>query len=578
MSLFQRIKPGSLPDEINPQNTIEVINEKVLQTSLLINGLLGTLFLVSGLLISINNGSLLIGISAIFVFAVSIILVFYRDLSRNIRSVGLLSMLYLAGVSGLLFFGATGIDIPFFIAIVVCAMFISTLRTSIYVGALSVFTHLILGIFISYLPESGSLLNTYLQTTGGAYWALTSFVMLIINALILLIIYRYKNDLTQQILEHSRKMDSVFVEKQLQKEKIVQQEELLDIKIKNMEFLSLMVREFNQISTLANLYDFSVDKLQKALNLYHIGIFILSSNQRKISLVAASGESRDEMLRQYQDMNLHEVGVLEETFHHQETRIAINRGGQSINFLLPESLSEIAIPLRSRNQIIGILSIHQNDLDAFTQDNIIQFQIIAEQLSSSIEKLQFFEENQQNIFEIEKGYREFTERSWREYMVAARKSHSIRFVGGSFTEAESGLDDEVLAIQTTGLPVFIRETQQGDKNQNNAKLLIPIKIRNAVLGAMKVDFNSSQISGNVQQLIENISERLSISIENARLLEEVQMRSARDHLITTVSSKVRASTDIDGILRSTAEEIGNAFGLSKVIVQLTKNSEINTEN
>ena len=325
------------------------------------------------------------------------------------------------------------------------------------------------------------------------------------------------------------------------------------------------------------LYENSVEKLQKALNLYHIGIYILSGNQRKVSLAAAAGESKDEMLNQYQDINLHDISVLEETFNHQETRIAINRGGQSVNFLLPESLSEIAIPLKSRNQIIGILSIHQNDLDSFTQDNIIQFQIIAEQLASSIEKLQFFEENQQNIFEIEKGYREFTERSWREYMVAARKSHSIQFVGGSFVEAPLDIDDEVLAIKTTGMPVFIRESQKGSKNQN-AKLLLPIKVRNAVLGVMKVDFSASQVSGNVQQVIENITERLSVSIENARLLEEVQMRSARDHLITTVSSKVRSSTDIDGILRSTAEEIGNAFGLSKVIVQLTNNSELNTEN
>ena len=577
MSLFQRVIPEKLPDEVNPKDVLEVVNEKILQTSILINAILCSLLLVSGLITAFNNHSALVGISSILVFMASIILIFSRDISRNIRISGLLILLYFTGITGLLLFGATGIDIPFFIAMVIIAMFVSNLRISIYVSALSVFSHLIIGIFVSYLPESSMVMNTYLQTTGGVYWALSAFTMFIIDLLVLLIIYRYKTALIKEISEHARKLESVNLEKQLQKDKIVQQEEQLDVKTKNMEFLSLMVREFNQFPTLTSLYDNSVEKLQKALNLYHIGIYILSDNQRKISLVAAAGESKDEMMNQYQDINLHEISVLEDTFNHQETRIAINRGGQSVNFLLPESLSEIAIPLKSRNQIIGILSIHQNDLDSFTQDNIIQFQIIAEQLASSIEKLQFFEENQENIFEIEKGYREFTERSWREYMVAARKSHSIQFVGGSFIEAPIEIDDEVLAIRTTGMPVFIRENKKDGKN-NNAKLLLPIKVRNAVLGVMKVDFTASQVSGNIQQLIENITERLSVSIENARLLEEVQMRSARDHLITTVSSKVRSSTDIDGILRSTAEEIGNAFGLSKVIVQLTNNSELNTEN
>jgi GAF domain-containing protein len=572
MSFFQRITPGNLPDEINPQNIIEVTQEKILQISIILNGLLGFFFLIAGGLIALNYQTRVVGVIAILIFILSMTLMLNRDIPRYYRVHGLLFSLFNLGISMLLIFGANGVDIPIFLALVICSIFVANFRTTIYTSVLSVFTHLLLGIFTTYLPETQSVLVTYLKPTGGAYWAITSAIMSLVIVLLLVVIYRFKNDLTHEILENYRRIESSAIEKQLNREKLTQQEQLLDIKTKNMEFLSLMVREFNQIPTLAVLYQSAVEKLQKALNLYHVGIYILSNNQRRVSLVAAGGESVDEMLRQYQNVNLNEIGVLQETFQHQETRIAVNRGGQSINFLLPESLSEIAIPLRSRNQIIGILSIHQNDLDAFTQDNIIQFQIIAEQLSSSIEKLQFYEENQGNIFEIEKGYKEFTERSWREYMLAARKSHHLLYSEGVFSTVQSELDDETNAIRTTGLPIFIRDSQKGKKGSSLSKLIIPIKVRNAVLGVMKVEFDSAQISGNVQQLIENITERLSISVENARLLEEVQMRSARDHLITTVSSKVRSSTDIDGILRSTAEEIGNAFGLSKVIVQLTQNS------
>ena len=573
MNFFQRIHPDSLPENINPHNSMDVIKEKVLQSSIMITGLFSIVFLIVGVLIAFSSDSIAIGIVSFAIFILSFFLTVNRDLSTNIRTIGLLFLLYAIGVSLLILFGANGIDIPFFIALVVCAIFITDLKTSIYLSAISVFTHLIIGIFLSYLPSSNIILTTYLATTGGSYWALTSSVMIIINILIVTIVYQFKASIFNQIINSNKRIESAMLEKQLQKDKINQQEQQLDIKTKNMEFLSLMMREFNQIPTLASLYSISVEKLQKSLNLYHVGIYILSSNHRKISLVAAAGEAKDEMLRQYQDMNLHEISVLEEAFQHQETRIAINRGGQSVNFLLPESLSEIAIPLRSRNQIIGILSIHQNDLDAFTQDIIIQFQIIAEQLSSCIEKLQFYEENQHNEFEIEKGFKEFTERSWRDYMVAARKSHNIQLLNDVFSPADNELDDEILAMQNTGMPVLIRSGQKTSKGGGTIKLLIPIKVRNAVLGVLRVDFESNQVAGNIQELIESITERLAISIENARLLEEVQMRSARDHLITTVSTKVRASTDIDGILRTTAEEIGNAFGLSKVVVQLTQTTE-----
>ncbi len=98
MSFFQRINPGNLPDDINPQNILDVTREKVLQISILMNSAFSTLFLVAGLLIGLNNHSLSIAIISALIFILSGILLLYRDLTNDLRVLGLLVSFYVIGV------------------------------------------------------------------------------------------------------------------------------------------------------------------------------------------------------------------------------------------------------------------------------------------------------------------------------------------------------------------------------------------------------------------------------------------------------------------------------------------------
>ncbi|HMN60708.1 MAG TPA: hypothetical protein PJ988_10115, partial [Anaerolinea sp.] len=70
-------------------------------------------------------------------------------------------------------------------------------------------------------------------------------------------------------------------------------------------------------------------------------------------------------------------------------------------------------------------------------------------------------------------------------------------------------------------------------------------------------------------LVENAIDRMAISLETMRLLEEIQVRSEREQMVGDIASKVRAATDIDAILRTTASELGKSLGVSEVLVQLT---------
>jgi GAF domain-containing protein len=99
-------------------------------------------------------------------------------------------------------------------------------------------------------------------------------------------------------------------------------------------------------------------------------------------------------------------------------------------------------------------------------------------------------------------------------------------------------------------------------------LAMPIKIRDEVIGVIDVHVDLPYVPENLLQLSDAINARLSIALENARLVEELEDRTVQEKLIAQITNKVRATTEIDHILKTAAEELGKSLGASEVLIQL----------
>ena len=120
---------------------------------------------------------------------------------------------------------------------------------------------------------------------------------------------------------------------------------------------------------------------------------------------------------------------------------------------------------------------------------------------------------------------------------------------------------ETVQFTTTAL-----DTQTDDGQFTS--LAIPVKLRNQVLGVLNIRFKGKTIHPDIVTLIENATNRLALALENARLLQEIQGRAGREHVVGDITSKVRASTNVDDILKTAIKEIGEALGVSEVLIQL----------
>lgn len=114
----------------------------------------------------------------------------------------------------------------------------------------------------------------------------------------------------------------------------------------------------------------------------------------------------------------------------------------------------------------------------------------------------------------------------------------------------------------------------GDENNPDSDesiMAVPIVLRDQVLGVLNIKYKGKEIPRDLTALVSNASDRLALALENARLLEQIQQRADREHLVGEISTKLRSATDIDSILRTTAAELGKSLGIDEVRIQLRAN-------
>jgi GAF domain-containing protein len=101
---------------------------------------------------------------------------------------------------------------------------------------------------------------------------------------------------------------------------------------------------------------------------------------------------------------------------------------------------------------------------------------------------------------------------------------------------------------------------------------IPIKIRGQTVGSVTVKLKENYSSATVTTVVQAI-ERLSGSLESARLFEEARQRAEHEQAISQVTSAISSAVDFDEILRVAVEQIGRSLGDSQISIQVIDDTE-----
>lgn len=250
-----------------------------------------------------------------------------------------------------------------------------------------------------------------------------------------------------------------------------------------------------------------------------------------------------------------------------EPRVAMDVGKDPVYFNnpdLPETHSEMALPLRSEERIVGALDVQSKETAAFTEDDIQMLSLLANQVSLAIENARLFDETRIALAEAEAISRQFTREAWGRLPV----EHNL--IGYRYTITGASPLSE--PVELTGLNKGNSQNKPLETNQ----ILVPIELRGEKIGTLVVQSPSAQeLNPDQIDLIKAVAERVALSAENARLFEETTRRAERERLVSDITSKVRSLNDPQTMIQTAAEELRKALGATRVevIPQSVKGAE-----
>lgn len=332
------------------------------------------------------------------------------------------------------------------------------------------------------------------------------------------------------------------------------------------EAISQVIRAISSIQDLDTLLPRITEVISEQFNTYHTGIFLLDNEKEYAVLRAANSAGGQKMLVRGHKLQVGQTGIVGFVTATGQPRIALDVGADAAFFDnpdLPDTHSEIALPLRYGGQIIGALDVQSIESNAFSQDDVEILITLADQVSIAINNTLNLEEAQKALAESKSAVGKSTLESWK---VLRPKSLSLGFQlsDSAITPLEQPLQGEhIKEAMTKG-----RSIMSNIENES-ASLAIPIRLRGQVIGVMNLRTqNNRMITSDDADIAEAISERLSLAIETATLLQTTQHRADIERIATDISSKISSSTRFETILQTAAQELSRALGGSDVIVQV----------
>jgi GAF domain-containing protein/DNA-binding response OmpR family regulator len=353
-------------------------------------------------------------------------------------------------------------------------------------------------------------------------------------------------------------------------------------------------RAASSILDLDELLAQSVEVIRERFRLYYVGIFLVDASGDWTVLRAGTGEAGRIQIERQHKLRVGGESMIGQCVAVSAPRISQDVGDEAQRFknpVLPETRSEMALPLMSRGQTIGAMTIQSTHPTAFNQENITTLQTMADQLANAILNAQLFSQAQartKELVTLNEMARVLSETLDMESIVAKVYDFSSRLLdtrnfylalyypeqdeivfklytidGERVTMREprrrtgKGLTEHVIRSRR---PLLIEENVDDFiRNLTGVEAIgrssacwlgVPMLAGSQVIGMLNVQNYDQPFSFTLQdqQLLFAIANQAAVAIQNARLFEQTQRQNQDLAILNEMGSALNTILDRESIL------------------------------
>jgi GAF domain-containing protein/HAMP domain-containing protein/F0F1-type ATP synthase membrane subunit a len=283
-------------------------------------------------------------------------------------------------------------------------------------------------------------------------------------------------------------------------------EERVAERTRNLELAAEVGRTVSQVRALDIMLTDAAELIRKQFNLYYVQVYLVNPSQTYINLQAGTGSVGLELLGRNHRLPLN-TGSINGRAAVEKKSVVISDTTTSATFkpnpLLPNTRSEMAVPLLIGDKVVGVLDMQSEKTGSLNQDVLTAFEALAGQLAIAIQNATFLAETEQARAEVEAQARRLSRANWVDYLDAIHRSEMTGFMFEKNTITPLTQDEQ---------------TQQPDANVMAA----PISITGESLGNLVVEMEGQSPISRTSELVNTVARQVAQQIESLRLLESAE--------------------------------------------------------
>jgi len=332
---------------------------------------------------------------------------------------------------------------------------------------------------------------------------------------------------------------------------------------------------------------------------YHVGIFTIDQAGRYAVLRAANSEGGQRMLARNHKLAVGDQGIVGYVTAAGEPRVALDvtsaslrrersierpvePGADAVHLAhpdLPDTRSEMVLPLQVGGQTIGALDVQSVEAQAFDSQDVAMLSVLADQVAIAIENTRLLQQSLESLAEADKAQRRYLQQAWQGFL---QQRPDLQFEY-TLEGVPSALDVELPITQQAvarGESAVMSDVtvKEGDGTVARAALSVPIKLRGQVIGVIDLHEADKARTWTEHEiaLVQAVADQMAQTLEGARLFEQTQARAQREQLVGQITTRMRAASNVQDILRVTSEELAMALGVTRSVVRL-RSQEASTQ-
>ncbi len=343
-------------------------------------------------------------------------------------------------------------------------------------------------------------------------------------------------------------------------------EQRVDERTRDLEVVSELGRLISTQREPEQLLSYAVDTIQRFTGFYHVQIFLLDEDEHYAVLRASTGEAGRLLLEAGHRLAVGSESVIGRVTASGSAVVALDTEDAAFihrpNPLLPDTHSEMALPLQLGGRIIGALDVQSQAVNAFDEEDIHVFQTLADQLASAIANALQVQRLEERLQRAEQLNRVLMGEAYGE-VVRLRRTGTL-----GYTTQGTGIQDD-----QTWNDMLLRAVSEGlvvePDGQGRYRLAVPIKTREgAVVGAFEFEIEGAEWHEDVPEMAQSLMDRFTMSLETARLFERAQRLASREQQVNVVTARLQEETEMEDVLLVAAEEIRQALGAHRTAIRL----------